>query len=256
MDGGGSDPGYAFNARGYVQFRQAEPRIAAMIGAALGDAKTVLNVGAGAGSYEPVDRSVMAIEPSAAMRLHRPSYLTCAIDAVAEALPFDDATFDAAMAIFTLHFWTDVAAGLREIRRVARGAVVLMTCDRDAMDRYWLQEYAPEVIATEKKRYPPIAKIAEGLGGKIEIIDVPIPLSCRDGFNEAYYGRPEMFLNPEVRSACSAWSLVSPDAIARFEQALKHDLESGEWDRRHGALRTQPAFDGSLRLVVSRPAAG
>jgi SAM-dependent methyltransferase len=253
-DGSAGDADYGVIGRGYAHFRQPDARIAAAILTALGDAKTVLNVGAGAGSYEPVDRAVTAVEPSAAMRAQRPVHLPRAIDAVAEALPFADQAFDAAMTTFSVHQWPDLATGLREMRRVTRGPVLVMTGDPDVLDRFWLVDYAPEVIATEARRYPPLSAIANALGGAIDVIDVPIPLDCHDGFNEAYYGRPELLLDPDARLACSAWSFVTPDAIARFERDLKHDLDSGAWDARYGSLRTQPAFDGSLRLVVSRPA--
>ncbi|HEY1707347.1 MAG TPA: methyltransferase domain-containing protein [Rhizomicrobium sp.] len=251
-DGSAGDADYGVIGKGYAHFRRPDARIASAILAVLGDAKTVLNVGAGTGSYEPVDRAITAVEPSAAMRAQRPLHLPRAIDAVAEALPFADKTFDAAMATFSVHQWPDLAKGLREMRRVTRGPVAVMTGDPEALDRFWLADYAPEVIATEARRYPTIAAIATALGGAVETIDVPIPLDCRDGFNEAYYGRPEMLLDPNVRLACSAWSFVAPDAIAHFENDLKRDLDSGAWDARYGHLRTQPTFDGSLRLVVSR----
>jgi hypothetical protein len=161
--------------------------------------------------------------------------------------------FDAAMTTFSVHQWPDLAKGLGEMRRVTRGPVVVMTGDPNALDRFWLADYAPEAIAAEARRYPPLSAIGDGLGGAIETIDMPIPLDCRDGFNEAYYGRPEMLLDPAARLACSAWSFVEPEAVARFERDLKRDLDSGAWDTRYGHLRTQPVFDGSLRLVVSRP---
>jgi hypothetical protein len=151
-----------------------------------------------------------------------------------------------------VHQWTDLAAGLRELRRVTRGPVVILSCDPAALDRFWLVEYAPEVITTEARRYPAPAAIARGLGGVTEVIDVPIPLDCTDGFGEAYYGRPEALLDPGARRANSAWSFVDDAVVQRFEHSLRADLASGVWDARHGALRTQPEFDGSLRLIVSR----
>jgi SAM-dependent methyltransferase len=252
-DGSAGDVDYGAFGKGYASFREPEPAIATAIHHVLGDARTVLNIGAGAGSYEPLDRTVTAVEPSAAMRAQRPPHLPRAIDAVAEKLPFADKTFDAAMGTFTVHQWPDLTAGLSEIRRVTKGPVAFLTCDPDALDVFWLTEYAPEVIETEARRYPPISAIADGLGGAVEIANVPIPLHCRDGFNEAYYGRPEKLLDPGARLACSAWSFLAPAAVARFEQHLRRDLESGTWDARHGHFRTLPTFDGSLRLVVSRP---
>jgi SAM-dependent methyltransferase len=237
----------------YAAYRRPDPRIFAAIQAAFGDARTIVNVGAGAGSYEPVERDVTAVEPSAAMRAQRPAHLSSAIDATAERLPFDDDSFDAALASFTVHQWGDLPAGLREMRRVTRGPVVVLTCDPATLDRFWLADYAPEVIATEASRYPAIASIGAGLGGTIEVLPIPVPLDCTDGFSEAYYGRPEALLDPGARRANSAWSFVSDEASRRFAATLSADLESGAWDAAHGPLRSAPFFDGSLRLVVSHP---
>jgi len=252
-DGSAGDADYGKIGRDYASYRQPDPRFAARILDALGDARTVLNVGAGAGSYEPVDREVTAIEPSASMRDQRPAHLSTAIDAAAESLPFGDNSFDASMGTFTVHQWSDLAAGLRELRRVTRGPVVILTCDPAALDRFWLTEYAPEVISTEGSRYPEPRMIAEHLGGDVAITPVPIPLDCTDGFSEAYYGRPEALLDPGARLANSAWSFVGADVESRFARTLRADLDSGEWDARHGSLRTRPAFDGSLRLIVGGP---
>jgi SAM-dependent methyltransferase len=213
----------------------------------------VLNVGAGAGSYEPTDRTVTAVEPSAAMRDQRPSHLPRAVDATAEALPFADDSFDASMTTFSVHQWADLAAGLAEMRRVTRGAVLVLSCDPAALDRYWLNDYAPEVVAVEASRYPRIETIAARLGGEVEVLKVPIPLDCRDGFNEAYYGRPERLLEAGARKACSGWSFISQAVVERFETALRADLASGAWDARHRVLRDLPFYDGPLRLVVGRP---
>ena len=252
-DGSAGDADYGSIGTGYARFRQPDPRIAALIARALGDARTVLNVGAGAGSYEPTDRAVTAVEPSASMRAQRPPHLPAAVDAVAEQLPFADASFDAAMATFSVHQWSDLAAGLREMRRVSRGPVLVLSCDPDLLDRFWLADYAPEAIVVEARRYPSIDAVVKELGGRAEVWPVPIPLDCSDGFGEAYYGRPEMLLDPEARRACSAWSFVEPAVISRFESQLHADLASGTWDARHGHLRAQACFDGSLRLVVARP---
>jgi hypothetical protein len=212
----------------------------------------VLNVGAGAGSYEPTDREVTAVEPSASMRAQRPSELVAAIDAVAESLPFADGAFDASMTTFSVHQWSDVHVGLAEVRRVTRGPVLVLTCDPDLLANFWLAEYAPEVIATEAARYPAIGAIVAALGPRSEVLPVPIPLDCVDGFNEAYYGRPERLLSADARRACSAWSFVAPAAVARFEADLRRDVDGGAWDGKYGHLRAQPAFDGSLRLIVAR----
>lgn len=255
-DGSAGDANYSVIGAGYARYRRPDPRFGAAIEAAFGDARTVVNVGAGAGSYEPTDRAVTPVEPSAAMRAQRPAHLAPAVDATAEALPFADKSFDAALASFTVHQWGDLDAGLRELRRVTSGPVVVLTCDPDALERFWLVEYAPEVIATEARRYPALSRIAEGLGGTVDVSEIPIPLDCTDGFSEAYYGRPEALLDPGARLANSAWSFVDDGVAERFERTLRADLDSGGWDERHGPLRTAEAFDGSLRLIVSRPGDG
>jgi SAM-dependent methyltransferase len=188
------------------------------------------------------------------MRAQRPTHLAVAIDATAENLPFADAVFDASMAITTVHQWTDLEKGLAEMRRVTRGPIVLLVCNPDLMADYWLNDYAPEVRAVEASRFPPIERIVSALGGQVEVRPVAVPLQCRDGFNEAYYGRPEALLDPEARLACSSWSLIPQAAVDRFVAHLSRDLASGRWDEMHGHLRTQPFFDGPLRLIVARPA--
>lgn len=252
-DGSAGDADYGTIGRGYARYRRPDPRIAAAIVGALGTAKTVLNVGAGAGSYEPRDREVTALEPSTAMRAQRPASLSPAVDGTAEHLPFADDSFDASMATFSVHQWSDLPAGLREMRRVTVGPVVILSCDPAALHRFWLADYAPEVIATEARRYPAPAEIARLLGGGVTIIPVPIPLDCVDGFGEAYYGRPEALLDPGARLANSAWSFVEPEVHTRFETRLREDLASGAWDATHPGLRAQPEFEGSLRLVVGLP---
>ena len=211
-DGSAGDADYGSIGVVYKDYRVADPRIAAFVHAALGDARTVLNIGAGTGSYEPTDREVTAVEPSATMRERRPAHLPRAVDAFAERLPFADQTFDAAMGTFTVHQWANLAGGLAEVRRVTRGAVAFLTCDPALLRTWWLYEYAPEVIDTEASRYPSMQALATGLGGTVTVTPVPIPLDCTDGFNDAYYGRPEMLLDPRARLACSAWSFVEPSA--------------------------------------------
>jgi SAM-dependent methyltransferase len=251
-DGSAGDADYGAIGGSYARYRQPEPAIEALIAETLGDARTVLNVGAGAGSYEPGDRAETAVEPSASMRAQRPAHLVPAIDAVAERLPFPDDHFDAAMTTFSVHQWSDVTAGLREMRRVTRGPVVILSCDPDLVQRFWLDAYAPGVLAAEARRYPHPGQMTVALGGRGETIPVPIPLACRDGFNEAYYGRPEMLLDPAARTSCSAWSFVAAETAAGYVDHLRRDLASGAWDERYGHLRTQPAYDGSLRLLVAR----
>jgi SAM-dependent methyltransferase len=252
-DGSAGDANYGTIGIGYTSYRQPDPHIEGFIRNALGDARSVLNVGAGAGSYEPVDRNVVAVEPSASMRAQRPAHLPVAIDGVAQSLPFADASFDASMATFTVHQWPDLKAGLAEMRRVTRGAVLILTCDPARLDCSWLATYAPEMIAVEARRYPPIAAIVEGLGGQTIVQPVEIPLNCTDGFSEAYYGRPERLLEPGARRANSAWSFVEAGVEERFVDRLSRDLKDGAWDAQYGSLRTQPLFDGSLRLIIGQP---
>jgi len=250
-DGSAGDVDYGSTGGGYTIYRHADPRIAAHINRAVRSARRVLNVGAGAGSYEPRDRDVTAVEPSAAMRAQRPPHLSVAIDAVAERLPFADDQFDASMATFTIHQWTDLERGLAEMRRVTRGPVIILTCDPHLVQRFWLNDYAPEVLATEARRYPSLSRIRDALGGTVREDNVPIPCDCTDGFNEAYYGRPERLLEDGARLACSAWSFVSAELRDRYVDHLRRDLAAGAWDSRYGHLRSTEVYDGSLRLIVA-----
>jgi SAM-dependent methyltransferase len=252
-EGSAGDADYGVIGPRYSLHRQADERIAAMINQGLGDAEHVLNVGAGTGSYEPSERRVVAVEPSATMRAMRPTHLSTAIDAVAEALPFEDKSFDASMATFTVHQWPQVAAGLREMRRVTRGPIVVLTCDPSEVQKFWLNDYAPAVLAIEARRYPNIDSIAAALGGTNAIDSIAIPWDCKDGFNEAYYGRPERLLEQQARLACSAWSLVDRSLAQSYVHDLQRDLHCLGWDERYGHYRKQPLYYGSLRLIVSRP---
>lgn len=237
-------------AAAYAKHRRTDPRVEALVHAALGDARTVLNVGAGTGSYEPADRHVVAVEPSAGMRAQRPRSRVPAVRAVAADLPFDDGAFDAAMAMTTVHQWPDVRAGLREVRRVTRGPVVVLTFDPDRVADFWLAHYAPELAAADVARLPSLDVLREALGD-VTVTYVPIPCDCTDAVTEAFYARPEMFLDDEVRLAQSAWLFVSPSVQARAVEALRDDLASGEWDRRWGALRERETYAGSWCLVTS-----
>jgi SAM-dependent methyltransferase len=252
-DGSAGDADYGQIGVGYSRIRRPDPRIAARILAALGDAKTVINVGAGAGSYEPVDREVTAIEPSESMRAQRPATRAPGIDATAENIPFPDNTFDASMATVTVHQWPDRAKGLAEMRRVTRGPIVIMTFDPQPPQHWWLMDYAPEVFEIESRRMPPISSLVAELGGIAEIIPIPVPADCVDGFAQAFFARPEKLLDPEVRRATSAWSFVPDSVVDRFEAALGSDLASGDWDASYGSFRTLPELDAGLRLVVGRP---
>jgi SAM-dependent methyltransferase len=236
----------------YADHRRADPRIAAQIHAALGGAATVVNVGAGAGSYEPTDRWVLAVEPSARMRAQRPLGAAPAIAARAEALPLDDDSVDAAMACATIHHWEPPEAGLAELRRVARGRVVVFTFDLDAHPD-WIKDYLEEGLRVERPRVPPIEAVAAALGGRTFVEHVRTPADCLDGFVEAFWNRPEAFLDPDVRASQSTWSLLGPVVEQRVVDRLRADLDSGAWDAAHGHLRQADRLDGSLRLVISEP---
>ena len=246
---------YERHGADYASVRRPDPRIAARVLAALGESRTVLNVGAGAGSYEPVDRYVLAVEPSARMRAQRPAGAAPAVDAAAEQLPFDDGTFDAAMAILTVHQWTDVDRGLRELRRVSRGPVVVLTLDAPSLQQFWLTDYLPEVVAVERARFPTLARVTDALtpgSAEVSVVPVPVPWDCTDGFGEAFYGRPEAFLRPEIRAATSGLALTDPAAVHRGFRRLEDDLASGAWDAAHGHLRRQAERVGAFRLVTAR----
>ena len=249
--GPAGDVDYARHGHGYAVRRRAEPRIAGLVAGALGPARTVLNVGAGAGSYEPGDRRVIAVEPSEAMIAQRPA-TTNVIRAVAGALPLPDAAVDASMAMVTIHQWPDPAAGLAEMRRVTSGPVIVLTFDPALLDGLWLMDYVPELLDAEARRYPTMPDLVACLGPDTEVLPVPVPFDCIDGFTEAFYGRPEAFLDPEVRRAQSAWSFVDSRVEARFVDRLTQDLASGRWDDRYGQLRRQPLYHGAVRLVVGR----
>jgi SAM-dependent methyltransferase len=241
---------YERHGRTYAAHRQADPRIAARIHAALGDARTVLNVGAGAGSYEPSDRWVLAVEPSPTMRAQRPAGAAPALEARAEALPFGDDTFDAAMACVTIHHWEPPETGLTELRRVSRGPVVVFTFELDALPD-WQLEYLHEGLIKERPRFPVIDDVAAALGGLTRVEQIPTPSDCADGFFEAFWNRPEELLDPEVRAAQSMWALLEPDVEQRIVARLAAGLDSGAWDAEHGHLRRQDSFEGALRLVIS-----
>ena len=242
---------YERHGRAYARHRRPDPRIAARIHAALGDARTVLNVGAGAGSYEPGDRWVLAVEPSATMRAQRPVGAAPALDARAEALPFDDDAFDAAMACVTIHHWQPPQAGLAELRRVARGPVVVFTFELDALPA-WQQQHLQEGLVIERPRFPAIADVAAALGGRTRVEHIPTPGDCEDGFFEAFWRRPEALLDPAIRASQSMWALLEPGVEERIVAGLDDALSSGAWDAEHGHLRDLDSYDGALRLVISR----
>jgi SAM-dependent methyltransferase len=235
----------------YTVTRRTEPRIAARFWAALDDARTVLNVGAGTGSYEPSNRDVIAVEPSALMRAQRPPGAAPCVAAAAERLPFKDQAFDAAMAFSTVHHWQDPIAGLREMRRVARRVVVFTFDGSDTAwrRRFWLtRDYLPEV-ADFLVDWPPLTELARAVGARIE--PVPIPWDCADGFFEAYWRRPEAYLHEDVRRGISIWAKVGPDAEHRVVRNLRDDLASGRWAERNRDLVDLDAAELGLRLLIA-----
>jgi len=215
--------------RTYTATRQSDPKIAAAITRALGDATTVVNVGAGTGSYEPFDRALIAVEPSSHMIQQRLPGAAPVIQASAEALPFPDDSFDAAMALLTLHHWTDWHRGLDEMRRVARRQVVF-TFEPGEVGNFWLTEaYFPDIVELDRGRCPSIADLARHLGD-CRVDRVAIPHDCVDGFLAAYWRRPEAYLDPKVRAGISAFALLDQDAVSRGVARLEADLESGAWE--------------------------
>jgi SAM-dependent methyltransferase len=235
---------------GYTSVRREDPRLAARIRAALGDARSVVNVGAGAGSYEPADLEVTAVEPSAVMRAQRPPGSAPAVDARAEALPFADDAFDAAMAVLSDHHWEDHARGLTELRRVARRRVVIFTWEPRTLTDSWLvRDYLPGFARLVPSGYSLDEMLATLGGGRIE--SVPIPHDCRDGFLHAYWRRPRAYLDPHVRDGISVFRLLEADEVADAIGRLAADLDSGAWERRNGALLELDELDLGYRIVVT-----
>ena len=232
----------------YTVTRRTEPRIAAQVWAALGDARTVVNVGAGTGSYEPPGRDVTAVEPSAVMRAQRPAGAAPCIAATAESLPFEDQSFDAAMAIATIDHWQDPIAGLREMRRVARRVVVL-TKDFSDPDLFWLnRDYLPEFAGLLAAR-PSLTELVRAIEARLE--PVLIPWDCADGFYEAYWRRPGAYLDEHVRRGISIWARVGPDAEQRAVHSLRDDLASGRWAERNRDLVDLETAELGLRLLIA-----
>jgi SAM-dependent methyltransferase len=234
----------------YTATRREDPELARQINAALGNASTVLNVGAGAGAYEPRDRIVLAVEPSPVMIAQRAQNAAPAVLAHAERLPFVDDSFDAAMALHTVHHWRAPTAGLAELRRVAR-RVVIVAGDAAVFDRSWLVAvYFPGMAFAGRRDVQP-REIAGHLGGRTEIRMLRVPVDCVDGFPEAFLARPEAYLDEEIRRNISAFRMLPEDHVAAGVCRLRQDLASGAWDARYGHLRRQPYVDGGLRIVVS-----
>lgn len=231
----------------YSDLRKPDPRIEGMIADALGDAATVLNVGAGTGSYEPADKEVTALEPSQEMIDQRPGSAAPVIQGQAENLPFGDDTFDASMAVLTVHHWADKEKGLKEMRRVTKGPVVLLTFD-PSLRNFWLGDYLPALFTLDDGQMPLMSQY-EAWFGHVDISAVPIPHDCSDGFLCAYWRRPRAYLDPRIRAAISSFWMLNDlsDGLSRLEE----DLLSGAWERRYGALLDQDAFDFGYRLVVA-----
>lgn len=247
-EAGGRPARYDSIGRGYARARIPDPRIATQIHAALGDARRVVNVGAGAGSYEPRDRVVIALEPSPVMIGQRPATGAPAVLGMAEALPFPDGAFDAALATLTLHHWSDLAAGIAELRRVAPRIVAFTF---DVATYPWIAtEYLPEMIDQVDFNFPPIDDVAAMLDAAVQV--VPVPHDCTDGFTGAYWARPEAYLDPDVRAGMSAMQTLGEDLVESRMDRLATDLASGAWDERHGHLRGLDELDLGYRLLVTR----
>lgn len=243
-------PIYDTIGRGYTATRETDPRIAAAIHAALGDARTVVNLGAGAGAYEPPHARVIAVEPSAAMIRQRAPGAAAVVQAAAESLPLPDASADAALAVLTVHHWADVARGLAEARRVARRRVVVLTWDPAARDAFWLTaEYLPEIVQLDTARFPAIDALRSHFARSM-IRPLRIPHDCRDGFLGAFWRRPAAYLDPRVRAGMSGFAQLAPGAAERGLARLAADLRSGRWHARHGALCRRAAVDLGYRLVI------
>lgn len=232
----------------YADLRRPDRRIARQVETALGDAETVLNVGAGTGSYEPSDRQITAVEPSARMIGQRPASDATVIQASAENLPFGDKSFDAAMAVLTIHHWSDKERGVAEMRRVTRGKIVFLTYD-PSFRGFWLAEYFPALVSLDEGQMPTMADFARWLG-PISVSSVPVPHDCTDGFLAGYWRRPAAYLDERVRTAMSCfWAMGD---VSEGLAKLANDLESGEWERRHGHFAGLESLDCGYRLLESR----
>ncbi|WP_437286831.1 class I SAM-dependent methyltransferase [Sorangium sp. So ce406] len=234
----------------YSATRRTDPRIAALIRGALGDARSVINVGAGAGAYEPTDREVLAVEPSETMIGQRPLGSAPALQARAEDLPLPDRSYDAALAVNTLHHWTDLRAGLRELRRVARKRIVIFMRDPPSGRPFWLTENYLPSLDPSRKYSAVIEAIREELPS-VKALPFELPRDCADGLFVAYWGRPEMYLDGEVRRNISNFALAEEGDIAEGLARLRADLASGAWDRKHGELRRRESLDLGHRVLVA-----
>jgi SAM-dependent methyltransferase len=237
--------------RSYAQTRRTEPRVKEQVDAALGDAAKIVNVGAGTGSYEPDDRSVVAVEPSPTMIRQRPPGSAPVVRAYAESLPFRDATFDAALAIFTVHHWRDTRRGLRELARVARRQVIL-SYDAVVEQGFWLvDDYFPEIAVLDRAGRGYTSQEIERVLAVQRVDPVLVPADCVDGFMACYWRRPEAYTDPVVQAGISGLARLEPAVRERGTERLRADLASGAWDARHGHLRTLTELDVGYRLIVA-----
>ncbi len=232
----------------YAQYRRPDPRIASAILAALGEARRIVNVGAGAGSYEPADRDIIAVEPSETMIRQRPSGTAPCLRASAMALPFRDRSFDAALAIFTVHHWPDQLRGLREMARVAARSVIF-TWEPSTSASWLTRDYFPEILEHDRTALPLVAKLYRQAFPRMEIMPVPIPHDCSDGFLECYWRRPEMYFDPEARAAISPFAKGIANTEAGLAK-LRRDLSAGTWHARNGHLLQRTELDLGYRLVI------
>jgi SAM-dependent methyltransferase len=245
-----ASPVYDTIGQGYIAHRRVEPSWETVIHEQLGDGRVVVNVGAGTGNYEPLDRAVVAVEPSSVMVGQRGAGAAPAVRASGSALPLPSGCADVAMAILTVHHWDDWAAGLAELCRVASRRIVL-TMDFEMHSRFWfLEDYVPEVGEYTRRLGPGDDEVADALGGGSSI-PLLVPRDMEDGVLGAYWCRPEAYLDPAVRANCSGLALADPAVVARGVAALEADLSSGEWQRRHADLAELPALDLGYRLVVA-----
>lgn len=235
---------------GYARHRQPDPRIQAAIASALGAARTVLNVGAGTGSYEPTERCVVAIEPSSAMIAQRPRGAAPCVQGRAESLPFGDGAFDAGMALLTVHHWATPRDGLRELARVARG-VVVFCFDPTLHNDFWLwRDYIPAIAHLRTTAgAPSVEEIASCIDAD-QVETVVVPHDCVDGFGWAYWRRPEAYLDEGVRRGISGFGLAPPNDVRSGLDRLRADLASGAWHEKYGSLLDLDAIDGGFRLIV------
>ncbi len=235
----------------YSATRRPDARIERQIEQALAGARRVVNVGAGVGAYEPRDREVVAVEPSAVMLAQRPPGAAPAVQAPAERLPFPDGSFDAALAVLTMHHWSDWRAGVAELRRVAPGRAVMLTFDPAFIRRYWLvRDYLPQIAEADEARFPPLATVAEALGGAA-IVTVPIAHDCSDGFLCAWWRRPLAYLDEGVRANISSLAVLGGEALAEALARLERDVADGSWAERNAELIAGDEADFGYRLLVA-----